>query len=226
MAQMRAALRGLLAVALLAAAAGVPAQQARLLPVDEGAQDPNWMRFRARLLDALAGHDQKFVLGILDARVRNISGKDGIAEFRRLWEPQSANSVLWSELAKVLFLGSVYVKRDNGESEVCAPYVYYQWPLDDAGDAYGAVIAKEALLKAKPAADAPTLKALSYDLVKVLDWEVADEDKASKQKWVQVKTDAGAGYLPEEQVRSPLEYRACFARQGAAWRLTGLEVGD
>jgi len=76
------------------------------------------------------------------------------------------------------------------------------------------------------AADAPTLKTLSYDLVRVLDWEVADEDKASRQKWVQVKSDAGAGYLPEEQVRSPLEYRACFARQGAAWRLTGLEVGD
>jgi len=226
MAPMRAALCGLVAVALLAAAAGVAAQQARLLPVDEGAQDPGWMRFRARLLEALAGHDQKFVLGMLDGRVRNISGKDGVPEFRKLWEPQSADSVLWSELAKVLFLGSVYVKRDKGEGEICAPYVYYKWPQDDAGETDGAIIAKEALLKAKPAADAPTLKTLSYDLVKVLDWEVADEDKTSKQKWVQIKSESGAGYLPEEQIRSPLEYRACFARRGVAWRMTGFEVGD
>jgi len=218
--------RALLVAMLAATAGGVAAQPLQLPPVDEGAQDLDWLRFKAHLLEALANRDQKFLLGIVDPRVRNLSGTDGVAEFRKLWEPQSADSTLWSELAKILFLGGVNVKREKGALEFCAPYVHYRWPQDAPEDADGAVIARDALLKAKPAASAPTLKALSYDVVKVLDWEVADEDKSSAQKWVQIESGAATGYLPEEQIRSPLEYRACFARAGATWRLTALEVGE
>jgi hypothetical protein len=32
--------------------------------------------------------------------------------------------------------------------------------------------------------------------------------------------------VPEEHVRSPLEYRACFVQNGARWRMTALEVGE
>jgi len=227
MARVPGALRRAIVVAMLAAAAGgAAAQQLRLLPVDEGAQDPGWMRFKARLLEALARHDRPFVLGIVDARVRNLSGTDGVAEFSKLWEPQSADSALWSELAKVLFLGGVNVKRGRSATELCAPYVHYKWPQNTADGADGAIIAKEALLKARPAADAPTLNTLSYDLVEVLDWEVADDDKSSSQKWVQIKSASATGYVPEEQIRSPLEYRACFVRHGTDWRMTALEVGE
>src|SRR5438105_2264285 len=77
-----------------------------------------------------------------------------------------------------------------------------------------AVIAKETLMKAAPSANAGTLQTLSYDLVAVIDWEVDDADKTSAQKWVKLKTRKGEGYVPEEHIRSPLEYRACFAKSG------------
>ena len=219
-------LRAFAAATLIAATAGVSAQQVKLPPVDEGAGDPSWMRFKARLLDALAQRDQKFILGVLDAKIRNISDTDGVAEFKQLWEPHSAASPLWIELPKLLFLGGAFIKRENRVYEFCAPYVHYKWPDHADADASGAVIAKEALVKASPAADAKTLQTLSYDLVKVLDWEVADEAKESTQKWVQIQTKAGAGYVPEEQIRSPLEYRACFVKSAAGWRMTALEVGE
>lgn len=219
-------LRALTAAILLVAALTAAAQEVKLFLVDEGASDPSWTRFKARLLDALEKRDQKFVLGIVDGRIRNISDRDGVAEFKKLWEPQSAASPLWTELPKLLFLGGVFVKRERGSYEFCAPYVHYKWPDNAAGDVAGAIIAREALLKANPAANAPTLQTLSYDLVKVLDWEVADEDRDSKQKWVKLQTGAGVGYVPEEQVRSPLEYRACFVKRGAGWRMTGLEAGE
>ena len=219
-------LRRLMIAAVLAAAAGgAAAQGVKLPPVDEGAGDPGWIRFRARLLEALEKRDQKFILGIIDGKIRNISRTDGVAEFRKLWEPHSADSPLWVELPKLLFLGGAFVKRGKAGNEFCAPYVHYKWP-DNAADASGAIIAKEALMKAKPSTAAETLQTLSYDLVKVLDWEVADEDKESKQKWVKIQTKAGDGYVPEEQVRSPLEYRACFVRSDAGWRMTGLEAGQ
>ncbi len=218
--------QALTAVILIVASVGVAAQEVKLLPVDEGASDGSWMRFKARLLEALARHDQKFILGIVDAKIRNISEKDGVAEFKKLWEPHSAESPLWVELPKLLFLGGAFVKRDTGVYEYCAPYVYFKWPDYADADASGAIIAKEALLKARPASSAQTLQILSYDLVKVLDWEVADVDQEAKQKWVKLQAKAGVGYVPEEQIRSRLEYRACFVKSGAGWRMTGLEVGE
>lgn len=214
-----------LAVLLVLVAGASAAQPVKLPPVDELAADASWTRFRARLIDALMKRDQKFLLGIVDKNVRNISGNDGVVEFRKLWELNNAESPLWSELPKVLFLGSAHSKHEK-VAEVCAPYVYYKWPANAPDDANAVVIAREALLKAAPSNSAFTLQTLSYDLISVADWEVADENKDSKQLWVSARTPAGTGYLPGEQVRSPLEYRACFAKRDGNWRLTGLEVGE
>jgi hypothetical protein len=221
---LRLGLRTWLAL-LLIVAGGAFAQPLKLAPVDEAAGDGTWTRFRARLIDALIKRDQKFVSAVVERNVRNISGVDGIVEFRKLWEPNNPESPLWSELPKLLFLGSAVVKQGK-LSEVCAPYVYFKWPDNAPDEANAAIIAREALVKARPSASAATLQTLSYDLVNVSDWEVADESKDGKQIWVAVRTPAGTGYLPQEQARSPLEYRACFVKRDGNWRLTGLEVGE
>ena len=213
------------AILLMLATAGI-AQGLKLPPVDEGAADATWPRFKARLLDALARRDPQFMLGIVDRNIRNTTGTHGAAEFIKLWEPRSTTSPLWVELPKLLFLGGVFVRRDKNVVEFCAPYVYYKWPENAGGDATGAIIARETLLKARPAANSPTLGMLSYDLVNVVDWEVADENKEIPQKWIKLKIKAGDGYVLEEHVRSPLEYRACFSNSGARWRMTGLEFGE
>jgi hypothetical protein len=219
---------GFLLLVFVLGAGNVAAQTVKLAPVDEAAGDATWTRFRARLIEALLKRDEKFMLGILDRNVRNISGPDGVAEFRKLWEMHSADSPLWSELPKVLFLGSSFVKQDRKDkaSEVCAPYVYFKWPADAPDAANAAVITREALLKAGPAASTATLQTLSYDLLHVANWEVADDNKDSKQIWVAVRGKTGTGYLPQEQVRSPLEYRACFVKRDGNWRMCGLEVGE
>ena len=213
------------AILLLHVTAG-GAQELKLPPVDEGATDTTWPRFKARLLEALTQRNPQFLLGIVDPKIRNTSGTDGVAEFKKLWEPQSATSPLWIELQRLLFLGGVFVKRDKSVVEFCAPYVYYKWPDGAGDDATGAIIAKETLLKARPASNSATLLTLSYNLVEVVDWEVADETKENPQKWVKLKTKTAEGYVPEEHVRSPLEYRACFVNSGVRWRMTGLEVGE
>ena len=210
---------------LLLAAAG-SAHGAQLPPADEAAGDESWQRFKARLLEALVRRDAPFIAGIVDPSIRNTSGKRGAAEFNQLWNPRAAISPLWVELPKVLFLGSVLVPRGGKVVELCMPYVYYHWPTDADHGTAGAIIAKETLVKAQPAANSATLQTLSYAVVNVLDWEVADQAKDNAQKWVKLATAAGEGYVPEEHVRSPLEYRACFVKSGARWRMTGLEFGE
>jgi hypothetical protein len=212
------------ALALLSAGVAL-AQPVKLAPVDEAAGDATWTRFRARLIDALTKRDHKFVDSIVDRKIRNISGNDGIVQFRKLWELQKADSPLWNELPKALFLGSARAKHEGAE-EICAPYVYFKWPANAPDDANAAVIAKEAIVQSRPSSASPALATLAYDLVEVKDWEVSDEDKTSRQIWVAVKTASGNGYLPQEQVRSPLEYRACFVKRDGNWRMSGLEVGE
>ena len=219
-------LLGAAVAAILVASTAIAAEGVRLVPVDEAANDATWVRFKARLQDALAKRDQNTLLTMVDSKIRNISGKQGAAEFRKLWEPQSADSALWTELPKLLFLGGAFVKSKQGSVEFCAPYVRYKWPDHAPDDADGALIAKEVLLKNKPAAAAATLQTLSYDLVKVVDWEVADDTKTNAQKWVKILARGMNGYVPEEQIRSPLEHRACFVKSGSTWRMTAFAVGE
>jgi hypothetical protein len=66
---------------------------------------------------------------------------------------------------------------------------------------------------------------LSYNMVEVADWEVADRAAGSLQKWVRIKLKAGEGFVPEEQIRSPIEHAACFIKGEGGWRLAGFGPG-
>jgi hypothetical protein len=204
------------------------AQQLKLPPVDEAAADISWVRFRNELLTALEKHDKNFVLGIVEAKIDNGEGvPKGVAEFRKQWDFDGDAGALWPELRKILFLGSVYVTERAGRArQVCAPYVAIKWPEDYDPYSGGAIISRDALVKDRPSAASRTLATLSYDLVRVADWEVADDDRTSTQKWVKITIKPGTGYVPEEQIRSAIEHRACFLRTSTGWKLTALFAGE
>ena len=209
----------------LAAAMGAPpslSQERTLEPVDEAGKDASWTGFRKRLIGALEKRDRSFVLSVLSQNVRNGSDSPrGIAEFRKQWLLDADDSPLWSELRSALSLGSAWLTREQKPRELCAPYVLAKWPPDLDPITNGVVTAREAIAKAEPSSDAQTLATLSYHVLPVIDWEVDDRDPASKQKWVKLRLlDGKEGYVPEEQMRSPIEHAACFIRTENGWRLT------
>ena len=197
-------------------------QERKLEPVDEATNDYSWAHFRNRLREAVMKRDLKFVLSILDRDVRNGSDAPrGIAEFRKQWELDADDGAFWRELPSALSVGSAYLERRNRPRELCAPYVLAKWPADVDPSVYGVISAKEVLVKSAPSWDSTTLTTLSYDIVRVTDWEVADQDPAFWQKWVRIRLlKEGTGFVPEEQVRSPVEHTACFIRSATGWRLT------
>lgn len=221
------AIRILFCLVLLALfALPVAAQDMKLPPVNEGAKDPSWVSFRNSLLNALDKRDRPFVLGIVDKNVRNsFDGARGIEEFKKLWDVDAGDSALWQELKAALFLGSAYRKPEKGPVELCAPYVLPKWPGNINPHAYGAIITKDVLVKAAPSGASATLATLEYDIVAVADWDVADEATDAKQRWVKVKVKPGEGYVPEEQIRSPIEHTACFIKGPGGWRLTAIGAG-
>ena len=196
-------------------------QERKLEPVDEATKDMSWAHFKNRLLDAVMKRDRKFVLGILDRNIRiGVDGVRGVDEFRKQWFLDADDSPLWRDLPSALFLGAAYMKRERGPRELCAPYLLAQWPRSLDPHAYGAIISRDALVKAAPSSDSPTLASLSYDIVPVADWEVADKATDFPQKWTRIKLKTGEGYVPEEQIRSPIEQVACFVKTENGWRMT------
>jgi len=195
------------------------AQEQKILPLDEAAKDSSWVSFRNRLLDALQKRDRRFLVSVLDRNVRNgTDGERGVAAFRKQWDLDSDGSPLWRELPSALFLGAAYMKRDKGQ-ELCAPYLLARWPADIDPFGHGAIVAKEAAVKSEPSSASKTLAVLSYDVVSVTDWDVADREAGSPQRWVRVRVGEGEGYVPEEHIRSPIEHAACFVKGPNGWRM-------
>jgi hypothetical protein len=222
------ALAGLcLSLALAApAAAQDGSEPKKLSPSDEAAKDASWINFRKRLLTALEKHDRAFVLSILDRNIRNpLDAPRGIAAFRKQWDFDADDSPLWRELPAALFLGSAWLKPEKGPRQLCAPYVAVKWPEDVDPFDYGAITAREALVKAAPSSNSATLATLGYDIVPVTDWEVVDQAPEGKQKWVKIRLKGADAYVPEEQIRSPIEHRACFVKTENGWRMIAFVVG-
>ena len=210
------------AAALLVFTLTAFAQERKLPLTDEAAGDVSWLRFKKRLQGAIDTRDKQFLLSILDRNVRNQSESTrGVAQFRRQWELDTADSPVWRELQSALQLGSAYMRRDKGTRELCAPYVLGKWPAEIEPFNNAVVIAKETLLRAEPSNASAALGTLSYDIVPVSDWEVDDKAPDAKQKWVRVRYRNRDGYVPEEHVRSPIEQAACFVKGSNGWRMTG-----
>jgi hypothetical protein len=211
----------MIALALAAAAPVAFGEERRLAPVDEAGKDASWNGFRKRLLEALERRDRKYVVGVIAENVRN--GTDaprGVAEFRKQWELDAEDSLFWKELRSALELGSAWVVRPKQRRELCAPYVLAKWPEDVDPTLNGVIVAREALVKSEPSSRSNTLATLSYNIVPVPDWEVDDRDLGMRQKWVKIRIQDRDGYVPEEQVRSPIEHAACFVKGETGWRLT------
>ena len=211
----------LAAALLLALALPAGAQERKLPLVDEAAADVSWQRFKKRLNAAIESRDKQFLLSILDRNVRNQTEKTrGVAEFRKQWELDTADTPVWRELQTALQLGSAYMKRDKGARELCAPYVLGRWPSDVNPFENGVVISRDSTVQAEPSTSSAAVARLSYDIVAVTDWEIDDKNDP-KQKWVRIRHGNREGYVPEEHVRSPIEQAACFVKSGNGWKMTG-----
>lgn len=199
-------------------------QNRKLYPVDEAAKDPAFFTFRARLIQAVQRRDVNYLLSILSPKVSNdFGGGEGIADFKQKWKPERSQSEVWIELAKVLSLGGAFDK----DGAFSAPYLHARWPQDE-GDVFevGAIIGENVRVRAAPQINASVIRTLSFDIVDVPDWQTA-KARGEKRQWIKVKlSDGQTGYVAEEFIRSPIDYRAVFEKQNGRWVMTAFIAGD
>jgi hypothetical protein len=201
--------------------AAAPGKPAKLRPADEASKDPSFVAFRTSLREALAKRDKAFVIGILDPDIKFSFGDDhGVAGFERHWEldrPQS--SKLWQELTTVLSLGG-RLKEGDGAVEFWAPYTFTDFPGDWDAFESAVILGANVNLRAGPGADTAIVEQLTFDIVRTTDQEMGE--------WVKIAGPAGKeGYVARRYIRSPIDYRAAFAKTpGGAWRMKLLVAGD
>jgi uncharacterized protein YgiM (DUF1202 family) len=203
---------------LLAHVAGVAAQNVRVLkPVDEAAQNPNFLAFRTRLKDIVAKHDTKALLDVLHPDIRASFGSDsGIPAFVAMWTPNEPDSMLWKELGTVLELGGTF----DGPSMFTAPYTFSRWPNDVDSFEFMAVTGTNVRIRTEPRANAAVLATVSYAILE------NDLDAKEVDGWTAVKFDGKRGYVSSQFIRSPIDYRARFEYENGRWRMVFFLAGD
>jgi hypothetical protein len=234
----RACLLPLLALVsgLLLPAASVNAQVERLPPVDAGAGDPSWVQLHKPLATAGEQRDLKFLLSILDPKIRNSFEKpEGVKAFVEQWDLDPAakakESPLWDEMRTMLRFGAAPVEAAGGERLLCLPYVAVTFPSSIDPYLYAAVVIADAPVFDKPSTQAQIITTLSHQIVGVEDWDLDDATPKVSQRWVRVVLKNGMGYMASEHIRSAIEARACFTRSrgktpnAGPWRMISFTVG-
>lgn len=220
---------------LLMPGMAVHAQEERLAPVDAGTSDASWVQFHKRLVAAVEQRDLKFLLSILDPKIRNSFEKpDGVKSFVEQWELEPArakDSPLWNEMRTMLRFGAAPLESATGERLLCLPYVAVTWPPTVDPYLYAAIVIPDAPVFDKPSTQAQIITSLSHQIVGVEDWDLHDADPKAPQRWVRVVLKTGVGYLASEHIRSAIEARACFTRSrgkvatAGPWRMVSFTVG-
>lgn len=199
-----------------------PVKGPKLLPVDEGSKDASFVAFRQELLTAVRSRDGEAVLKIADPKIRTSFGNGGgIAEFEKKWKTEDAASPLWAELEHILTHGGSFQKT-GGDRRFWAPYVYSDWPENIDPFEHLAVVAKDVALHESANDTSPVLAALSHDIV-----SRAEPGGPDPKPWQKIKTaDGRTGFVDSKLVRSPVGYRAGFAKKNGQWWMEALVAGD
>ena len=127
-----------------------------------------------------------------------------------------------AELAIVLSLGGAFDKDGIFE----APYISAKWPENKDGFELGAIIGENVRVRAAPQISSSIMRQLSFDIVEVSDWG-GNKARGEKRDWIKVKlSDGQSGYVAQEFIRSPIAYRAAFAKEEGRWLMTYFIAGD
>lgn len=210
-----------------------PFKEVQVLPVDEAAQQPDFVEFRKKLIVAVKKRDRAFLIEHLADDVDNVcAGIHGIQAFVSFYglagktESGYEESFIWEEMQEFLALGGAF---EDGEFQV--PYVFTQFPDEFDAFEFGVIVGKNVNVREHPSADAPVIAKKSYTIVRIWDEATGPESKDPESgilyNWTQVGLPTGEiGYIYEKYVRLAINCRAGFQKRDGTWKMTFFVCGD
>lgn len=213
--------KSLILLVLLSSPQFVQGQVSKLYPIDEASKDSSFFVFRARLFDIIQKRNVSAFTEILHSNITSsFGGSGGIQEFKQTWNLNKPTSKLWNILNKTLALGGSF---DNANT-FSAPYSFSQFPDDLDAFEYGVIIGENVRVRQSVSLSSSIITELSYDIVKVPNWEAK---LSNGQKWILITLKDGTkGYISEDYILSPIDYRAVFEKKNGKWQMTAFVAGD
>lgn len=207
---------------------------AKLEPINESKGNVVLRKFLKDLLKVIEKKDVKGLKTFIDPNIQaSFGGDKGIDDFIEMWEldikPQK--SMVWQELKNAILLGGTF-NKDN-ENAYYTPYLHTRFPSDYDAFEYAAITGNNVNIRDKPSTGGNVVTKLSYDIVKVLQYDMT----ASKQRekigdqthdWMKIQmADGKTGYVWGKFCRSSIDYRAGFAKvRDEGWKMTFFVAGD
>ncbi len=197
------------------AAQPTPLARGRFAPHDDCTTIDGAAAFRASLAEAVRRRDAAALSALAAEDIKlDFGGGSGVAQLQqRLADPQQD---LWTELEAMLPLGCA----SNDGGGVTIPWIADQ----DLGrrDPFSTmlVLGEKVPVLAAPAADAPRLGEVSWDLVRIS----ALQPGAPFQQIM--LPDDRTGFIASDALRSPVDYRLTASSRNGKWSITSLLSGD
>lgn len=215
---------------LFAALASIGFGQERYVkPVDQAGEDASFLAFRTKLIEAVEKKDSAYILSILDPKINlSFGGDAGIADFKRIWKINSKNSEFWNEFLLVIKNGGTWWKDKSVRKTFYAPYTFDSFPEDLDSFTHEAIFGSNVNLREGPSSDSRVVAQLSYNIVTVETDPDTEAGKIRETKgWSKVKTLGGLeGWVKNDLVRSPIDYRAGFEKKRGVWKMVAFIAGD
>lgn len=190
-----------------------------VLPVDEGAKDPDFFAFRRELIKAAIAHNADFIKSIVAPDIKHSFGPDGgLEEFYKKSDLENPESVFYDDLLNVLLNGGSMSEQGS----FCGPYTFNSDKIEDPYEEV-MVLSGDVPIYESTKPGAAIIDRSSFGILK-LNRDVHEVENG----WTGVLTPAGkAGFIQEALVRNGVDYRACFAKNaGGQYKMNMFIAGD
>ena len=196
---------------------------------DKSKSDVSFMEFKSRLQKAIKEKDVKFINSITsnDISFAFEEGGFGKKAFLKSWNldknPKTSN--FWETLSQTINLGF------NFKDELwTAPYLFNSYPESVDPYSQSLIIGNTVNIRDKPSAKGKILTQLSWEFVK----NEYEENPATQNKmpgepcrWQKVcLSDGQTGYICEQFLRSPFEYRVGFQKTNNKYMMIFFTTGS
>lgn len=190
-----------------------------LPPVDEGAKDPSFARYRSDLLRAAKARDLKRIMSMVSPSIKTheASATGGLSILQRDWEVPDNSDEFFLALQQVLENGG----RFQGRDAFIAPY----WYLDFPGESSDLGIFRHILI---PFRDVPSSGGAGPSQLSALEPPIIRSSNTFQGNQITSRSrslEGRSGYIDKRFVVRPSGPYAYFRKEAGRWRLVVFATG-
>lgn len=207
-------------------------QPVQILPVDESKQNASLRKTLDNLLIIIDNKDVDGLVPFLDKDISVSFGEDdGIESFITFWnlDLNPDESMVWDVLKTTISLGGTF--GEGNKNAYFTPYVFTNF-FEDPFE-FGLIIGNKVNIRSAPNLKGKVVRQLTHEIVQLVTYDKPFDTRTQTignetHDWLKIKmADGETGYVWGKFFRSPIDYRACFAKvRDEGWKMTCFIAGD